>query len=1433
TAPNGPSQQRVIRQALVNAGLSAGEVDVVEAHGTGTVLGDPIEAQALLATYGQGRSVDRPLWLGSLKSNIGHTQAAAGVAGVIKMVMAMRHGILPKTLHVDEPSSKVDWSTGAVELLTEARPWPDSDRPRRAGVSSFGVSGTNAHVILEYDPDLSVPESVAQEPGVSGVVPVVVSGYGVAGMRAQAGRVASFINEHPVIGLSDVGWSLVTTRAVLADRAVVVATDRDAALAGLGALARGEPVPGVILGTAVGDPGGVGVMFSGQGSQYAGMGRELHRAYPVYTQVFDTVCAELDAYLADYVEWSVRDAVFGATDPGLVDETVFTQAGLFAVEVSLYRLMESWGLRADVVMGHSVGEIVAAHVSGLLSLSDACALVSARGRLMQALPRGGSMVAVAAPQSDVSPLVSQCADRVAIAAVNSPSSVVISGDDEALATVLQQCTQRGWRTRHLRVSHAFHSPRMNEMVHKFHDVVRGLSFGIVQIPVVSNVTGKLADETVLGDAEYWGAHARQTVRFADGVSSARATGVRSFIEIGPGSVLAGLVRQCLEHDLDHATETTVLPGLRRSGEVAGMLSTVAELFVRGLPVNWAATTSPGRRVQLPTYAFQHQCYWLESSASRMTGAASRLGLGTVEHPLLGAVVGLAVGDGVVFTAGLSLATHPWLADLVVSGTTVVAGAVLVELAIRAGDEVNCPMLEELMIQAPLLLPERGGVRMQVTVGEVDHTGRRPVSIHSTPDDAPTTATWTCHAQGHLTNTNPEPGTDFGTWPPAGATAIPTDVTHQRLWRRGADMFTEVSLPDDHHEDPSAFGLYPGLLDAVLRAAVIRDANHPDYVLLPSRWNNVVLHASGAMALRVWIAPAESGGVSLRAMDQTCQPVLSVGSVELRPIVLEQLAPFSSGVAGSLFGVEWVAAPVPLGVDAATEVVWVSSAGEVESLVGVGGVAGVVVFDIVVASGDVRAAVCGVLGVVQEFVAHPGLGSWRLVVRTCNGMGPGCGDPVAAAVWGLVRSAQSEEPDRIVLLDVDVNIEGNELSTAMAAVMACDEPQMVVRDGVVWVPRLTRAITRKNSVADSAVRTHGTVLITGGTGALGGVLARHLVAQHGVRRLVLVSRRGPDAPEAGAVVADLTELGAQVRVVGCDVADQRALTQVLAGISAAYPLTGVIHTAGVLDDGVLSALTPQRVDTVFGPKVDGALNLHHLTQDMNLDMFVLFSSAAGVLGSPGQANYAAANAFLDGLACQRRMQGLPAVSMAWGLWAEGMAAGLVEVGGRGRAGLRPLSVVEGMALFDAALRAGDPVVVPMRMDVSAAGDVVAPLLRGLVRQGRPVANSAAATGKSLATRLHALSEDEKAPVLLELVLTTTAAVLGHSSADPVNPDHAFWDIGFNSLTAVEFRNRLTEVTGVRLNAAVVYDQPTPRVLADYLLAELRATARLKAMTADIA
>ncbi|WP_143264268.1 type I polyketide synthase, partial [Amycolatopsis kentuckyensis] len=580
TAPNGPSQQRVIRAALANAGLAPSDVDAVEAHGTGTTLGDPIEAQAVLATYGQDRST--PLWLGSLKSNLGHTQSAAGVAGVIKMVMAMRHGVLPKTLHVDAPSTRVDWASGAVELLTAQRPWPSVDRPRRAGVSAFGISGTNAHAILELPAEPASAPAVVPEPP---VVAWALSAKGEPALRAQARKLAA-VDAAPAA----VAGALLA-RARFDDRAVVLGSSRAELLSGLHALAAGEPAPGVVRGTAA--PGKLAVLFTGQGAQRAGMGRELYDRYPVYADAFDEICAEFTV--------PVRDVVFGDA-PGL-DETGFTQPALFAVEVALYRLFESWGVRPSFVAGHSIGELAAAHVAGVFSLEDACLLVAARAALMQALPKGGAMVSIAAPEAEVRPLLS---DRVAIAAVNGPASVVVSGDEPDVLAVTATFADRGVRTKRLSVSHAFHSPHLDPMLDEFRAAADKVTYHPARIPVLSNVSGALAESFT---ADYWVRHVREAVRFADGISTLAAAGVGIFLELGPDGVLSSMAR-------DTVPDAVVVPSLRRDrpdGEAA--LTALATLFAHGAPADLGAVFPPAGRVDLPTYAFQHEHYWLEAAAA--------------------------------------------------------------------------------------------------------------------------------------------------------------------------------------------------------------------------------------------------------------------------------------------------------------------------------------------------------------------------------------------------------------------------------------------------------------------------------------------------------------------------------------------------------------------------------------------------------------------------------------------------------------------------------------------------------------------------------------------------------------------------------------------------------------------------------------------------
>ncbi|WSC33866.1 type I polyketide synthase (plasmid) [Streptomyces sp. NBC_01768] len=1404
TAPNGPSQQRVIRAALASAGLTAADVDAVEAHGTGTTLGDPIEAQALLATYGQERSGDRALLLGSVKSNLGHTQAAAGVAGVIKMVMAMREGVLPQTLHVDDPTPQVDWSAGAVELLTESVAWPETGAPRRAGVSSFGVSGTNAHVVLEQAPEAEEPAAVAVPVGLP-VVPWVVSAKSEAGLAGQVERLRSFVTERPELSPADVGFSLVTSRAVLGHRAVLVG---DRAVRGVASAGR------------------TGVLFSGQGSQRAGMGRELYEAYPVFADAFDAVCAELDRHL----ETPLREVVFGGGE--LLDQTQFTQAGLFALEVSLFRLIEAWGVKSDYLLGHSIGELSAAYVAGVLSLEDAAALVAARGRLMQALPTGGAMVSLQAAEEEVLPLL---VEGVSIAALNGPRSTVISGDEAAVLEIAAHFEGEGRKTKRLRVSHAFHSPRMDAMLDDFRAVAQGLTFNAPQLSIISDVTGEVLSAEEIQDPEYWVRHVREAVRFLDGVRTLEAEGVTRFLELGPDGVLSAMAQDCVTSD---SGEITFVPVLRKDREEPGSLvAALAELYVRGTGVDWSAyyAGTGARRVELPTYAFQHERYWLKSlPADAVDGTA--FGARLVEHALLDAVVSLADEDGWLFAGQLSLQSHAWLADHVVLGSVLLPGTAFVDLALYAGERVGCGGLEELTLEAPLVLPERGGVSVQLSVAAAGADGRRVVSVHSRPaDDAE--GEWVCHARGVLSVEAGAAGEGLEAWPPRNAVELKTADVYDRLadqglgygplfqglrsvWRQGDDVYAEVALPEG--ADVEGFGVHPALLDSALHAVglaagVASETDEGGSPGLPFAWSGVSLSAVGARVLRVRIVRSGSG-VSLLLADGTGAHVASVESLALRPVTAEQLRGAGGGdvARDALFRVEWSVLAVPADVDAGEFEVRL-----VEDL-SAGAAVGVV-------AGAHEVAVRA-LELAQGWLAGEEAGRARLVVVTRGAVAAVGGevpDPVQAAVWGLLRTAQSENPDRFVLVDLDGDVASR---AVLSAVVASGEPQVAVRRGEVFVPRLVRAVVAaERPVGD--LGGEGTVLVTGASGSLGGLVARHLVVERGVRHLLLVSRRGEQAPGAAELVADLTDLGASVRVAACDVADRDVLAAVLDAVPAEHPLVGVVHTAGVLDDGVLSSLTPERVGAVLRPKVDAAWYLHELTRGLDLSLFVLFSSAAATLGSAGQANYAAANAFLDALAEVRRGEGLVGQSLAWGPWAEGGMLGHLDdadLQRMARDGVVPLVPADGLALFDAADGTDRAALLAVKLDVPAlrrradAGTLPV-LLRGLAQGNRRRAARAGGSGSTLAERLAAVPTGERAALVDEMVRAQVAIVLGHTSGEAIVAGQAFKELGFDSLTALELRNRLVSATGLRLPATLVFDYPSPAALADFVLAEALGTA----------
>ncbi|WP_229074505.1 type I polyketide synthase, partial [Actinoplanes sp. DH11] len=793
TAPNGPAQQRVIRQALTNAGLTPADVDAVEAHGTGTTLGDPIEAEALLATYGQNR--EQPLRLGSIKSNLGHTQAAAGVAGIIKMVQAMRHGVLPRTLHVDEPSGEVDWTTGAVSLLSAPAAWPEVDRPRRAAVSSFGVSGTNAHVILEQAVETldqaveETPERPTGEPN-PGPVPWLISARSPEALPDQLSRLAA-LDADPV----DVGFSLATTRALLPYRAVV--TDPSAPL-------------DVVHVTS----GRLGLLFPGQGAQFPGMGDGLYRTYPTYAAAYEEIAREFGFALHEHL-----------------DETRYTQAALFAVEVATFRLLESWGVRPDLLLGHSIGELAAAHVAGLWSLADAVKVVAARGALMQALPAGGAMVAVPAGEDDVTPYLT---DGVSIAAVNGPRAVVISGDEDAVLAV----AARFDRSRRLRVSHAFHSARMEPMVADFAAVLATVRFETPSLPWISNVTGAPAGAEVT-DPEYWVRQLRQPVRFADGLAAMRDADVSVLVEVGPSGALATHV------------DGVCLPTLRKDRDEPRTLLTA----LAGAGAEWTRFYPGARTVDLPTYPFQHEDFWLRSGTVGGTPPAG-LGLEAAGHPLLGAEVHSAGSGELLFTGTLSAAAQPWLTDHTVRDVVVLPGAALVDLALHAGRRTGRPVLDELTIENPLILPRHGDLRIQVVVGALGELG-----IHSQPAGDPD-GSWTRHASGVLGVAGAVvEDTSLAVWPPAGAEELPVAGWYDALasaglgygpvfqglrglWRRDGEVFADVNVD----VDVEGFGIHPVLLDAALHpVGVLLGSDGP---LLPFVWGGVRLVATGARSLRV-------------------------------------------------------------------------------------------------------------------------------------------------------------------------------------------------------------------------------------------------------------------------------------------------------------------------------------------------------------------------------------------------------------------------------------------------------------------------------------------------------------------------------------------------------------------------------------------------------
>ncbi|MFG2361747.1 SDR family NAD(P)-dependent oxidoreductase [Streptomyces mirabilis] len=1487
SAPSGPAQERVVRAALDAAGLRPDDLDHVEAHGTGTRLGDPIEGRALAAVFGPGRPADRPLGVGSLKSQIGHTQAAAGIGGVIKTVLALGHELLPASLHADTPTEHVDWAGGGLRVHSAARAWPrGGDRVRRAGVSAFGISGTNAHVVLEEAPrDLVRPATGTPPTQLPGATLFPLSARTLPALRGQAARLLEALDEQPRPALPDVAATLAHHRTHFEHRAVVRAADRDDLLTALRALAEGRTdsdtgngngngngnSADVVVGPQQAVPTGkLAFVFPGQGSQWAGMARDLLDRDPVFADELD----RCDAALRPFTSWSVAAVLRGAEGAPPLDRVDVVQPVLFAVMVSLAAVWRARGVRPDAVVGHSQGEVAAACVAGALSLSDAAAVVALRSQALTGLSGTGTMAVVALPHTEVEDRLADLDGRVCVAAVNSGRSTVIAGDVEPLETLLADLDREQVFARRLDVDYASHSPRVEPVRATVLDELDGVTTCPTSVTWYSTVTGEPVTEEL--EADYWYTNLREPVRFAPTVERMAADGYRCFVELGPHPSLVTALHTVAE---DSGHENLVAVGsLRRDDDGPACLDrAAAELHVHGRRIDWRRLVPDTVPVDLPTYAWDPRRHWIEPEST--TGAPGLFD--RAAHPLLGIQLQSPDETRWTFRGEWSQDTADWLPEHTVFGQTVVSGTTLMELC-RAALDVAHPDdpadLTDLLLLSPLTLPDSGTVEVSV---EVVTAGPVPeITVHSRPRAQEATG-WTLHATASTSAPAAPTEERPPVWPEAAEPAW-TPETYERLTELGlgygpafqgvrsavttgdGELLARLSLPPTARDAADPYPLHPALLDAALHVAAGLDATD-GRVLLPVAVGRCVLPPGGARDLTAAVRRTGGSGTDL-TLDVTLWDTDGLPAGRLEGVRLRAADPAdlkgASENARHLYEVVWTAVPEQPAEAPGTEWAVVGDPSDPEVA---GALRGLAAAGTRVRSGTGGADVSGTGGVdvlvrfwprpatdaepaaAAEELAAAALAELRALIAlpqdeapartvwvTRGAVGAVDEDTVPglaqSVLWGLARSARAEHPELgLTLLDLDDFDPADVLPTV---VTHTEEPELAFRAGTLLAPRLVRARNRDATgtpvVLDlvgrpTLVPTDGTVLITGGLGAVGRHLAR-LLAEHGVPRLLLTSRRGPDDPRAPEVAAELTALGVEVEVAACDIGDAAAVADLLGRIGEESPLRGVVHCAGVLADGVVAELTPERLAQVLRPKVDGAAHLHRLTADARLDLFLLVSSAAGVVGNAGQGNYAAANVYLDQLAHHRRALGLPGVSLSFGAWAgEGLAAAHADLDRMARLGHRALTPDQGRELVELALRQGAPHLVAWALDLSRLRETVtttgggtAALWRSLLPAPRTGRSGGDGPADRLADRLARLPEAERAERVLALVREEISRALGLRSTESVRPDQPLRELGMDSVTAVELRNRIGARIGAKLPATLLFDHPTAARLAAHLL-----------------
>jgi acyl transferase domain-containing protein len=1012
------------------------------------------------------------------------------------------------------------------------------------------------------------------------------------------------------------------------------------------------------------------------------------------------------------------------------------------------------------------------------------------------------MLSLQADETTAKSLIQGLENNVSLAAVNAPRSTVLSGDPDALTRIAATLAEQDVKTKQLTVSHAFHSPHQNGVLDEYRQIAAGLTFNAPQVPIISTLTGETADPAEITTPDYWARQLRNTVRFADAATTLHTLGTTRYLELTPHPTLTALTDQTLPE-----TPAALVATLHHTQpETSTLLTALTTLHTAGHTPTWDAILSaatPGTLTDLPTYPFQHERYWLTKPAN--TGDLTQAGLTTTQHPILCAVAELPGAKGILFTGRLSTQTHSWLAEFTVAETVVLPAAALLDLVLHTAQHLGAPELDGFELESALAFDVRTPQVVRLTVSPQDDDGARTAVVFSRPadaaiDDESDEGSWIRHATAMLASGRSE------TWPTAeaAATQVPVEQVAEILssagladdplfadvraaWSGGGRTYVEAALPEPAEE-------------GIEYAIHLADHGSPVRVAVAADYSRAAAQSESPVYRVDWTALAQQGA-----------PAAPEASWSVIGSELEDLTDLIETCDGGVPAPDVVVVPLPAGPQPADD------------------------HDDTAA--HVHAATREALEILQTFIAAPQLSEARLLFTTHGAIGALPGDRVTdlihATIWGLARSAQTENPGRVLIADLDdPAAAGEALRAALAPHVGAGETQFAVRSGVVYGPRLARAPrpdTAGPADGDDAAALDGTVLLTGATGSLGALIARRLITEHGATRLILASRRGAAAPGATELKDELTALGATVTLAACDAADRAALGKLLAKIPKRHPLCAVVHAAGVLDDATIGGLTAERLDAVLRPKVDAAWNLHELTRDLDLKAFVLFSSIAGVVGSPGQANYAAANTYLDALAQHRAADGLPAASLAWGLWEQedGMG-GTLDAADRARiarSGISPLPVAHALAMFDATFAAPEPTPVLTAFDLAGlraqadSGGLPA-LFRGMVRV-RAGAKPGAAAGsvQTLRDRLAGHDAAERQEITLDVVRATIAAVLGHASGDAIAANRPFQELGFDSLAAVEFRNRLSAVAGQRLPATVVFDYPTAAALAAFLLEEL--------------